>query len=985
MHISLNSQLDENKMKINKKNLSYILKTNDIKELDTDFLLECFLVAEATKISEDMSDNLYFEMKRRNICFSKFYNFAKFHLPNPYLIMLCSNTSNATNAFVNTFNKYNIKYSDKSAPKQKGKVVCRLYSIFHRCYDFKDISIEKAENLLSIIEINYDLFRGHRDASNNDLTRNDLYGLATFFETIYAFHDKSPPKEYFKIIIPNSLIKDRGLRIARNKTYIQHTQIDDYKFLIDIYKNFINTLILKSQKEQNAALYILIDYVNKTLEIEKITDKEDLKKLLLKDRHGEFRFLFYLEKNSKNNIRSKAIFIRDMMLWAMNEYNLKNEDIFEPLFSNYEWDRIQRNKVYKKNSTSQKDETPKAVIPMRVHQLAIEILSDPDYKWSRTLEDQYFINEKDKKIFNPTLTNLLALIFFVPIRTIQAQVLDSGEGDLYRYDFNKLCWIKNDNIHGGYWKSVHSVNPDRGFLKRDQSLVNDALYAARQNGSEIPIVRQAYMYINTNKTADRSVGYSDVSGYTIPWHHDDAFAIYNRQLKFITKHHEIKKPSSIKNLRTPEAILGGKPTYAVLQIIPDRFYLFRCNLNSDIEHKDFPPTKNLITKMWNHLMLEIQKRLEAEGSDFSIISPQKKEKFTRNIGGRNSYISYLTPHCTRVTGITRLEEHGVPIDIISKLIAGHANVRTTYRYTKHEQTYINNRISEAQARINEKLELSLTNDLKSSKLDKAIKIAYIPETYQNSWNSICERSWNSNSLGICPNSGTLCQEGHIQSDIEFNGVGKCLNCKYLISGKPYLINIWSHINMLLYRAKELNDEYSILQNDYKNSIKQRATEFKENKYSEKWSRLNSLIHKIDNKMEMNTNAVNLILTEIYYGNHLFEIVRNLTNNDEDFVDGLKFEECSNFEHLNSIVESESYLPYFQRNSDLKFKRDTFVDQFLMAIGEKPIFLRNLSQEEKEETITSIAKMIEHDVKVQEGKFIGTSLNLEYLMESSHDK
>lgn len=990
MRTSLNLKMVDNTMKINKKNLFHIIENTNIEDLDTNPLLECFLVAEATKPSENISNKLYVEIKRRNICFSKFYNFAKFHLSTAYLIMLCGNTSDSTNAFVQNFNDFNAIYSDKSAPKQKGRIVCKLYSIFYRCYDFKEISIEDAENLFSLITKKYDAFKGPRDEIDNDLTRNDLYGLAIFLKTIYEFHGQEIPSKYIETIVPDCLIKYRGINIARNKVKVKalkrQEEFDDYQFLIDIYNKYINTLILKTQSEQKSALYILINYITTVLQIEKIKDKENLKDLLIQGRLGDSRFLYYLEDNTKYNIRAKATFLRDMMIWAMSEYDLEAEDGFEPLFSNYEWDRIQRNKIYKKYSISKKDETPKAVIPMRVHQLAREILCDPDYKWSRTLENQYFINEKNKKIFNPTLTNLLALIFLLPIRAIQAQVLDSGEGDQYRYDFEQLRWVTNDNIHAAYWKSLYSVNLDRGFLKRDESLVKDALHTAKQNGIKDPIVRQAYMYINTNKTADRSVGYSDVSGYTIPWHHEDAFAIYARQFEFISKHHVVKAPASMRNLENPKAILGGKPTEAVLKIIPDRFYLFRCNLNSAPTHKDFPPTKHLITKMWNHLMLEIQRQLDEEGSDFSVVSKEKRDKFVNNVGGRNTYISYLTPHCTRVTGITRLEEHGVPIDIISKLIAGHANVRTTYHYIKHEKSYINDRISEAQAKINEKLELSLTNDLKSSDLNKAIKIAYIPEIYQNSWNEICERSWNSNSLGICPNSGTLCEDGHSNTDIEFNGVGICLNCKYLISGKPYLINIWSHVNMLLYRAKELNDEYTILQSDYKNLIKQRAAEFKENGDSDEWKRLNSIIQKAENKMEMNSDAVNLILTEVYYGYHLFEVVRELTNNnDEEFIEGLKFEECSNFKHLNSIVESESYLPYFQRNKDLKFKRDTFVDQFLMAIGEKPIFLRNLTRDEKEKTITSIAKMIEHDVKVQEGKFIGTTLKLEYLMEDSHAK
>lgn len=970
-------------MKINKKNIISIITSNNIKDLDEKILLECFFIAEATKLSEKISDTLYFEIKERKICFSQFYNFAKYCLPTSYLIMLGSIKSDSSYQLVKKFSDHNVIYSDKSTPKIKGKIVCKLYAIFYRCYDLKEISIKDAENLYSLILQKHDLFKGPRSKEDNHLTRNDLYGLALFIQTIYEFHGQEIPSKFLDNIVPDSLLKYRGVNISRTKikSLKKQEEFDDYLLIIDIYNKYINSLFLKTQNEQKSALYVLFKYINKVLKIEKIKNKENLKKLLIKDRVDDSRFLYFLQNNIKYNIRSKAIFIRDMMLWAMNKYKIKANDGFEPLFSDSEWDLICRNKILKSNNTYNKDETPKPIIPMRVQQIAKEILCDPDYNWSRTIEDQYFLNEKNENIFNPTLTNLLALIFLLPIRTIQAQVLDSGEGDQYRYDFEKLCWVTNDNIHAGYWKSIYSVNSDRGFLKRDESLLQDALKTAKENGIKDPIIRQAYMYINTNKTADRSVGYSDVSGYTIPWHHEEAFAVYARQNEFISKHHSVDAPASLRNLENIKAILGGQPTAAILKIIPDRFYLFRCNLNPTPSHKNFPPTKHLIIKMWNSLMIEIQRRLDEEGSDFSVVSKEKVEKFMNNIGGKNTYISYLTPHCTRVTGITRLEEHGVPIHIISKLIAGHANVRTTFHYVKHEKSYINDRISEAQFKLNEKLELTLTTDLKSSTLDKAIKIAYIPEIYQSSWSDICKRSWNSNLLGICPNSGTLCEEGHNQTDIEFTGVGKCLNCKYLITGKPYLINIWIHVNTLLYKAKELNDEYNLLQSDYKNLIKQRATEFKNNGHSDEWNQMNTLIYKAENKMEINSEDINLIFSEIYYANHLFEMVRNLTNNNEEFIEGLKFEDCTNFEHLNSIVESESYLPFFERNKDLKFKRDTFVDQFLMAIGEKPIFLRSLTQDEKDKTIASIAKMIENDVKIQEGKFLGTIGKLENLMES----
>lgn len=969
------------KMNLKKDTVLKFIKEIGIENLTNKKLFECFLVLNATSLPRYHAEELHDEIVRRGCCFSEFYHFAKFNWSSKYLANLAGKSTQEVKEFVDGFDKHNSSYAKNSAPRQKGGLVARLYSLFYQRYDINNLTIEDAQHLFDLIISNYDLFRGNRGESDNSLTRKDLYGLAAFIRTIYELNDIAVPQGILEKIVPDELIKPQGRSLARGKVKSRgrQDQLEAYSLLVDINQRYLDTLVLKTQKEQNSAFYTLLDYVDKVLEIECIQDADEFSELLVQGRQGSQRFLHYLENVVQTSVRGKSIYIRDMMVWGMNEYDLRPESGFEPLFNDYEWDRVQRDKVFKK-VISGKDETPKAVIPMRVHQIAIDILCDPEYGWAKGLDDQYFKDGKGRYIFNPTLNNVLALIFQLPIRAIQAQVLDSGEGDEYCYDSDELLWKPNDSCHVGYWKSRYTINSDRGFLKRDESLVREAIQAKCVDENGHPIIRQAYMYINTNKTQDRSVGFSEVSGYTIPWHHQDAIAIYARQLEFVKKHHPVTFPADIKDLERPQTILGGKPTKALLELIPKRFYLFRCMLNPDENSRNFPPTKALITRMWNHLMMEIQRRLDEEGADYSVISQEKFEKYNQNIGGGNTYISYLTPHCTRVTGITRLEEFGVPIQIISKLIVGHANVRTTFRYTKHEKSYVNDRITEAQAQISHELELALTTELKTTDIEKARQIAYVPDIYLTSWGDIQERSWNSNPLGICPNSGTLCAEGHNEGSIEFGGIGKCLNCKYLISGKPFLINIWSYVNSLLYKAKELNDDYSLLQSDYRKLIKSRKNEFKVNGKSVEWTRLSQLIRKAENNMEMNSGVINLTLSEVYYGNLLFETVRNLTNTEEDFIESIGFEDCTNFEHLNAIVESESYLPYFERDNNLKFKRDTFVDQALVAIGEQPIFLRNLSSEEKDQAISATAMLIENDIKAQEGKFLGAVLRLENLTE-----
>ncbi|MDP2588240.1 VPA1269 family protein [Vibrio splendidus] len=966
-------------MNINKKTLVKYVEDIGVGNLTDTSLIECFLVSMATCVSLELSKDLRLELNKREVCFSQFYSFAKNQWSTSYLVMLRKNATDEVTRFVEFFDSLNSQYGDNSAARQKGRLVACLYSTFYACSDFQSLTTKDADALFELIVDNYEMFKGDRPPEDNNLTRKDLKGLVTFIESIYKLDNKLLPSHYLASIIPDDLIKERGVSLSRGKSMNlgRIDQVKRYSLLDSIHDKYLNTLSLKTTKTQNAAYYTLLDYVDKTLGFESIKDVNELKELLTQGRSGSLRLLHVLEKSKDGSARGKATYIKDMMVWAMTEYHISVEHGFEPLFDNYEWDRIQRNKLSKSSSKrSVKDETPKAVIPMRVHQMAIDILCDPEYKWSKTLEDQFFLDGDGNRCFNPTLTNLLALIFQLPIRTIQAQVLDSGEGDEYRYDTTTLCWVLNDSCHAGYWKSKYAANPERGLLKRDQSLVVDT--DERDANGDL-VVRRAYMYINTNKTSDRSVAFSDVSGYTIPWHHDEVINIYERQYEFILKYHPLEKPTSHKNLERPQVIFGGKPTTSVLEAIPDRFYLFRCNLNKDIEHTNLPPSKKLIIRMWNHLMLEIESRLKSEGADFSVVDKDKLDKFIRHIGGGTSYISYLTPHCTRVTGITRLEEHGVPIHIISKMIAGHANVRTTYRYTKHDQSYVESQISEAQAKISSKMEISLTEELKSSTVEEARSLAYIPDIYIQSWGAVKSRCWNSNSLGICPNAGTLCEDGHEDEDIQFDGVGRCLNCKFLMSGKSHLINIWGHVNRLLYKAKELNDEYNDLQANYKSLLRNKKYEYKENGRSPEWLVISKQIDKVENHMTINSEDVNLVLSEVYFGNLLFERVRELTNNDDDYVDSLGFEECNKFEHMNSIVESNSFLPPFERDKELKFKRDTFVENALMAIGEKPIFLRGLTSDEKEKSLSEVAKMIENDLKVQEGKFLGAVLKLENML------
>lgn len=964
--------------------IKFVRDSGGLDYLSNEELIEVCLVSLTTKHEYEDGISYLQVIRDRGICFSEFYNFAKNKWGTRSLVNLTSR-SKKSNKLFGFYREVDGKaknkgYAENSAPRQKSRVFAILYAYYYQKHSFADITLDDVSALHLLVKDKHPLFSGERPFSEYDLVRKDLSGILYFIEEGYEFNGTEIPRTLASEIIPEYLIKSRGRALSQSKRKSDAVQQQYYSFLTKAFFEYKNTLALKSPKMVDAGFKSLLTYTCKHLQIDEVITEDDFRQLIVVGRTGDARWLHYLEKVIKTQVRPKALYIRDFLVWVMLEYGIDIDDGYEPLLSRLETERVLRMQTSKGGG---KDETPKALIPYRVHQLATEILLDPDYEWAKTLSYMYFENQSGKEVFNPTIINLMAILFTVPIRGIQAQCLDSGEGDPYKFNVEQSLWEANGGEHANYWKAKGGASQQRGFLCRDKTLISDAKKAKDYDDQGEAVVRRSYMYINTNKTADRSVAFSDNSGYTIPWHNPDVISIAQRQMSFLNEHHPVKKPSNFMEITPKEIkqILGAEPTDAVKKLIPSRFYLFRCNLNPVPESWGFPPTKVSMIKCWNALMIEIQKRLDEEGADYSVVSADKMKKFESNVGGGNSYISYLTIHCTRVTGITRLEEAGVPINVISKFVAGHANIRTTFRYVKHDREYVSEQISEAQAKISQKMQISLSNDLKKSSSEEARAMAYIPDIYSTSWEAVKERSWNSNTLGICPNAGTLCDEGLKDGEFTFLGVGKCLTCKYLISGKPYLISIWSHVNHLMYKAKKLNSVYGELQAEYKTLIIVRKEEYKANGKSEKWQDNTQHLDKIENHMESNTQEENILLAEAYYGILLFETVRELTNTKDDFVYGLGFDECSDFEHLNSIVESEAHVPHFNRDKDLKFKRDTFVDMALMALGEQPIFLKPLTEKEREAAISSVAKSIEHDLKNNEGKYLGASLQIKELSGS----
>ncbi|MFM1991643.1 MAG: hypothetical protein RJA99_4600, partial [Pseudomonadota bacterium] len=93
--------------------------------------------------------------------------------------------------------------------------------------------------------------------------------------------------------------------------------------------------------------------------------------------------------------------------------------------------------------------TQRKAIAAEVLELMREVLVENDYAWSKA--QTAWVNLPDRKtgrleyVWCPSSAILLYLMLSVPLRSLQARMLDSGEGDASLYDFDSARMVRNRN------------------------------------------------------------------------------------------------------------------------------------------------------------------------------------------------------------------------------------------------------------------------------------------------------------------------------------------------------------------------------------------------------------------------------------------------------------------------------------------------------------------------------------------------------------
>ena len=735
-----------------------------------------------------------------------------------------------------------------------------------------------------------------------------------------------------------------------------------YEKWLSFYEEWRGGLMLKSTKERNAAFTKLLSYL-------RIMDNaSDPLHFLANDR--KYTFWHFLNDNDVNNRRATALSMSDFTNWII-EGHLIDEDedggrtsIAFPLLTSKEIGLVLDTKFDSKPKPS---ESVKQAMPTKWLILCKQILSEDDYKWPKSQEKEYIefidpVTNQVELIWCPVSTYLYLIMCELPVRRIQVKSSDSGEGDTQVYSQKQQKWQANPSPHAAYWKRLGNKVSERGIIRKIFS-----------QGKE-----SVGIYINTNKTQDRAKGFSETSGYEIPWNNESIIKYAYELLAWQEKYNPVSGPKKYKDI--PKNIWSTRPTELVKEIIPDRFYLFRSPLNNSV---DSPSADWLLNRFWLALMDELERRLKAQGEDVSII--------TNRATNGEPQSSIFTPHGLRVTGLTAFVENGVPIDILSKIIAGHASILMTLYYIKHTPAHISEMLSSAQKKIEDNQQVDFSNWLKSTAWTDAQKYSIFNDekTAKAIFENGVKSLWESNQLGVCPNAGTLCsiggdllrKAGKNGKDVYgpvSGGSGNCVRCRFFISGKPWLIPLWLHGNKLLADSQKLSVDVEQARTELEELYKQRKSIAKEKGASFITSSLKAEIKSAEALLARKTETLDQKLCDAHATYRLVESIRCLANTDFDksetnkyipirlveSTEETQFFEQNKFRQQNLLVQAGRLYAHV-RDIDLERERNHFIDKVMLNAGIMPITMGTLSEQEVKSSSDALASYLAYKFTDQE--------------------
>lgn len=434
-------------------------------------------------------------------------------------------------------------------------------------------------------------------------------------------------------------------------------------------------------------------------------------------------------------------------------------------------------------------QTHRLAMPVAWVTILQEIITRDNFRWPKeTFASTDWLRVPDPttgkpaNVWNPVRAFLVLLKLYLPLRTHQIRMLDSGEGDREVLDAVSRTWVKNGC-------GVAASKEDQGVLRRIWDPERTTWFTG--------------VYVNTNKTQDR-VGDVD-RGYVIPWENEQVIRLVLELREWQLRYNPLSTPTPFQQL--PDARDASSD---VVANTPARYYLFR-DATSDL--RAAPVTHGRIRLFWNDLCAELEMELQRrgirnqDGSKIQIIDSWREEP-----SGRVPATSIFDLHSLRVTGLTAFAKAGVPIEILSKLVAGHASILMTLYYARLDIGHVSEVLSNARVKTDDQAQAEMATFIKALSVNElSLRTAFNSTQGLETAKRTQPAIWQWMDHGICPNGRTRCHEGGDavvdQRDRKYygpvrGGTGNCALCRFFVTGHQFLPGLVAKLNETSFEAAE---------------------------------------------------------------------------------------------------------------------------------------------------------------------------------------
>ena len=612
-------------------------------------------------------------------------------------------------------------------------------------------------------------------------------------------------------------------------------------------------------------------------------------------------------------------------------------------------------------------------MPARFHHRLKEIITEDDFAWPKSLvhaktgKPLHWITWFNPKtgltepVFCEVMPRMLLLHLDLPLRNIQVRRLDSGEGDSRVWDAETGKWKTGTGKHAGYWERIGAKNPRRGVFREIQTL------SGQITG----------FWINSNKTQSSGQLFGETSGYEIPWQHDEVLQNLAAMRAWQEKYNPVEAP--LEHRDVVEGIFDDEPSGLVKHMLPARFYLFRYPLNVGPRGNEAPVGYDPFAQFFLDALDELERRLREEDPDFPI------NIITRRDSAGSPRKAIFSIHGMRSSTLTTLYMAGVPIEILSKVVAGHATILMTLKYTKFDPVHVNEILTRARAQALAAARDEFPDLLKNASLERAMQMTarLADDGLHQMKGSYDEPTvWARFDIGICPNAGTQCHVGG-QAVIRHSDKGKnkssygpvpgghrnCVRCRFFVTGLPFLIPLWAHANAIFARVDKLAKKIDEARGEIE-ALK--AERHRISKAGEDVPHsLGARIRLLDETWVADDERMKQALADAHATLLLVEKVRTLASENsepisgpgnlpmllpEDGVPEVVGRPSTRFALVDAVVQASRWFPSVA-DPDNEAERDEFINQILCRNGYMPITAAPLTKAERRKAADALAELL----------------------------